>query len=182
MNQNFVTITWNQQNWYQIISILLNLRDLYWQYKNQMGKLIWKFLACNGIHLAWQGNYWMGMEPRGRRSMVLMFMPPIFMPLLSSGACRWSLAYVEMCSRWLYLDVFKYLSNGHILMGYLATFDILVCAFYPLEAYLFAYETFSLMGSEWYVICIVEEYTMLTSIAGCTITYVMISVDRFVVL
>ena len=74
----------------------------------------------------------------------------------------------------------KCLSNGHILMVYLAVFDILVCTFYPLEAYIFFTQVFSLKGPHWEVACIVEEYIMLTFIGGCTLTYVMLSVDRFV--
>ena len=76
------------------------------------------------------------------------------------------------------LGKLKYLTNGHILMVYLAVFDILVSSSFALEGFTSAASQFSLSVPHWSIFCIMREFTNIT-LASCNmITYIMLSVDR----
>ena len=76
------------------------------------------------------------------------------------------------------LGKLKYLTNWHILMVYLAVFDILVSSSFVLEGFTSAASQFSLSVPHWSIFCIMREFTNIT-LASCNmITYIMLSVDR----
>ena len=76
------------------------------------------------------------------------------------------------------LGKLKYLTNGHILMVYLAVFDIIVGASYALEGFTGAASQFNLNVPHWGTLCGVREFINITLASSNMITYIMLSVDR----
>ena len=72
----------------------------------------------------------------------------------------------------------KYLTNGHILMVYLAIFNIIVPCSYTLEGFFDITSQYHIKVKHWDTICIVREFISITLIACNRITYIMLAVDR----
>ena len=72
----------------------------------------------------------------------------------------------------------KYHSNGHIIMTYMAVSDILVSLTVLVEVYVQVTELFDRKGKYWISLCVVSLYIELIFMATCTLSYVMLSMDR----
>ena len=68
--------------------------------------------------------------------------------------------------------------NLHIIMIYLALFDIAVSCLVPLTAYVLAGETNLIHDDDWDAICIVKEILLWISFLGCNMSCAFLSVDR----
>ena len=83
----------------------------------------------------------------------------------------------------LTLVIIKHLrhrSNGHIGMTYLAVSDILTILTYPFTFYTFASETFMDKVLKWATVCIVKEAVLYITTVACIMSYLLLSVDRYV--
>ena len=69
-------------------------------------------------------------------------------------------------------------SNAHVIMAYLAVSDIAVCCIIPLSTYVSATETILESGKHWNTICIVKECLLWIGYNGCSLSYLILSVDR----
>ena len=72
----------------------------------------------------------------------------------------------------------KYLTNGHVIMVYLAVFDLLVGFSFALEGFISFAPRLSQKIPHWNTICMIRLFTAIT-LASCNlITYIMLAVDR----
>ena len=76
------------------------------------------------------------------------------------------------------LGKLKYLTNGHVVMVYLAVFDLLVGFYYALEGFMSIAPRLSQEIPHWNKLCIVREFTAITLAACNLMTYIMLAVDR----
>ena len=74
----------------------------------------------------------------------------------------------------------RYRSIGHIGMTYLAMSDILTNLTYPVTFYTFALETFADKVAAWATVCIVKEVILYVATVACIMSYLLLSVDRYV--
>ena len=74
----------------------------------------------------------------------------------------------------------KSLSNGHILMAYLAFTDVLVSCIIPLSTAATLTRFYSDSYGYWKTLCIVKEYVFICTMTGCFTGYIIMSVDRYV--
>ena len=65
-------------------------------------------------------------------------------------------------------------------MTYLAMSDILTNLTYPVTFYTFALETFADKVSTWATVCIVKEAILYVATVACVMSYLLLSVDRYV--
>ena len=72
----------------------------------------------------------------------------------------------------------KQKANLHIIMVYLAFFDITVSCLVPLTAYVLATEANLIHIDDWDTMCIVKEILLWISYLGCNVSCAFLSVDR----
>ena len=72
----------------------------------------------------------------------------------------------------------KQRTNLHIIMFYLALFDIAVFCLVPLTTYVFANEINLVQDANWDILCIVKKILFYLAFLGCVMSYVFLSVDR----
>ena len=76
----------------------------------------------------------------------------------------------------------KVRNNGHILMTYAAVSDIFLSINAPLQCFGLIVETdiLDMDLEQWKVLCYVKELSLFLFMLGCVVSYVIISVDRYV--
>ena len=76
------------------------------------------------------------------------------------------------------LGKLNYLTNGHVIMVYLAVFDLLVGFYFALEGFISFAPLLSQEIPHWKTMCMIREFTAITLGSCNLITYIMLSVDR----
>ena len=72
----------------------------------------------------------------------------------------------------------KQRTNLHIIMVYLALFDIVLSCLVPFTTYVFANEISLIDDDDWGTMCVVKEVLFYVACLGCIISYSFLSVDR----
>ena len=72
----------------------------------------------------------------------------------------------------------KVLTNGHILMVYLAISDLLISCMVPLVTFTYESRSFKNSWRYWNTVCIIQEYVFKYAAAFSILCYSTVSVDR----